>query len=82
MPAPSLFSVAVIGLLAGLAARWIVGRRQSPFASLTVGVLGAVLGTAVGEMLGLPVTTLPALALASVAGAAAVLSLTVLIRRR
>lgn len=82
MPAPSLFSVAIIGLLAGLAARWIVGRRQSTFASLVTGLAGALLGAFVGEVLGLPANSLLTLALLSFAGAAAVLSLTVLISRR
>lgn len=81
MPTPSLFSFAIIGLTAGLTARWIVGRRQSTFASLLMGMVGAVLGVTLGDALGLPVSGWLVLALVSFAGAAAVLSLAVLIKR-
>lgn len=82
MPAPSLFSVVVIGLLAGVAARALVGGRRSLFASLMAGLLGAVLGTGVADLFDLPMNGLIPLAAASLAGAAALLSMTALILRR
>ena len=82
MPAPSLFSVVVIGLLAGVAARGLVGGRRSMFASLMTGVLGAVLGLAVADRFDLPMNGILPLAAASLAGAAALLSMTALILRR
>lgn len=82
MPGPSLFSIVVIGLLAGALSRRLVGGRQSTFASLLAGVAGAALGAAVAGGLGLPVDNLAAFALAAFAGAAALLSLLALIPRR
>jgi|GEM_PF-7045646 len=82
MPAPSLFSVVVIGLLAGVAARRLVGGRRSLFGSLVAGVLGAMLGTTVAGLFDLPMTGLLAVAMAALAGAAALLSAAELVFRR
>lgn len=82
MPAPSLFSVLVIGLLAGALARGLVGGRRSLFASLVTGVCGALLGGMVATLLRLPMDGLIAVAAAALAGAAVLLSLAGLVFRR
>lgn len=82
MPGPSLFSIAVIGLLAGVLARALVGGRRSLFASLLIGLAGAVLGAVAAGALGLPVDSLVGLSAAALAGSAALLSLVALATRR
>jgi len=82
MQGPSLFSIVVIGLLAGVLARALIGGRRSLFASLLAGVGGAVVGTVAAGWLGLPVDSLAALSAAALAGSAALLSLMALMPRR
>lgn len=81
MPLPSLFGVVLIGLLAGTAARWLLGRRQTVFASLTVGVAGAILGAVVIDWLALPIAGLVVMLGAAVLGSVALLSILTLLRR-
>jgi len=82
MAPPSLFVVVVVGLVAGMLARGLVGRPASSFASLIAGLSGAVLGAGVASALGLPLNGIAALAAAALAGAAALLSVVSLVRRR
>lgn len=74
MPPQSLFVVAVIGLLAGITARWIIGRSGSSFAGLGLGVAGALAGGVAGALLGLPMSNLAAFAAAALCGATALLA--------
>lgn len=82
MPPLSLFVIAVIGLLAGVVARWIVGRHGSTFAALGLGVAGALAGVLVGGLLGLRIESLLSFAAAAVCGATTLLALTALAFRR
>lgn len=81
MPLPSLFGVVLIGLIAGALARWTLGRRQSLFLDLSVGVAGAILGAVVVDWLSLPITGLVVLVGAAILGSLALLSLLTLFRR-
>ena len=81
MPLPSLFGVALIGLLAGTVARWLLGRRQSLSANLAVGVAGAILGAVVVEWVGLPIAGLAITFGAAVLGALVLISILTLVRR-
>jgi uncharacterized membrane protein YeaQ/YmgE (transglycosylase-associated protein family) len=74
MSGSGLFAVAVIGLLAGVLARALVGGRRSLFASLCLGLAGALVGSAVAGLLGLGLDSLPAFSLAALAGATALLA--------
>lgn len=82
MPGSSLFSVAVIGLLAGALSRRLVGGRQSLFASLGLGLAGALLGTLAASLLGLPLTGLAGVAAAALAGAVTLVAIAGLIPKR
>jgi uncharacterized membrane protein YeaQ/YmgE (transglycosylase-associated protein family) len=83
MPGPGLFSLAVVGLLAGALARGLVGRRLSTFATLLTGLAGALAGAVAAEALGLAASgSLPALAVAALAGSTLLLSLFALLVRR
>lgn len=82
MAPPSLFLVVIVGLLAGMLARRLVGRRGSPFGALVAGLSGAVLGVSVAALLGLPIESLAAIAAAALAGAAALLAAMGLVQRR
>ena len=83
MPGPTLFSLAVVGLLAGVLARGLVGRRLSLFASLLTGVAGALAGALAAEALGLPaVSSLGVLTVCALAGATLLLSVFTLVARR
>ena len=75
MPSQSLFVVALVGLLAGLVARWLLGRRSSTFAGLGLGLAGAAAGAAVAAALGLPVEHLPPFVAAAICGATGLLAL-------
>lgn len=74
MSGPGLFAVAVIGLLAGVLARALIGGRRSVFACLGLGLAGALVGCSVAGLLGLDLDSLPAFSLAALAGAAALLA--------
>lgn len=74
MSGSGLFAVAVIGLLAGVLARALMGGRRSLFASLCLGLAGALVGSAVAGLLGLGLESLPAFSLAALAGATALLA--------
>jgi hypothetical protein len=78
MPSQSLFVIAVVGLLAGIAARWIVGRRGSTFGGLLLGLAGSGAGAAAGVLAGLPVDRLLPFAGAAVCGSTALLALAAL----
>ena len=82
MSGPGLFAVVVIGLLAGVAARVVIGGRRSMFACLLTGLAGAVLGPAVGTLLGLEIEGVAAFALATLIGATGLLAVGALIPRR
>jgi uncharacterized membrane protein YeaQ/YmgE (transglycosylase-associated protein family) len=82
MPDKSLFALAVTGLLAGVLARALVGRRQSLFASLGFGLLGALGGAAAAGLLGLPTDSPPTFLIAALAGATLLLSIYALVVRR
>ncbi|MFY8140862.1 MAG: GlsB/YeaQ/YmgE family stress response membrane protein [Caulobacter sp.] len=64
----------MIGLLAGVLARALMGGRRSLFASLCLGLAGALVGRAVAGLLGLGLDSLPAFSLAALAGATALLA--------
>lgn len=81
MPLPSLFGVVLIGLIAGTLARWLLGRRQTVFVNLAVGVAGAILGAIVIDWLSLPIAGLLVILGAAVLGSVALLSVLTLIRR-
>jgi uncharacterized membrane protein YeaQ/YmgE (transglycosylase-associated protein family) len=74
MSGSGLFAVAVIGLLAGVLTRALMGGRRSRFASLCLGLAGALVGSAVAGLLGLGLDSLPAFSLAALAGATALLA--------
>lgn len=82
MSGPGLFSIAVIGLLAGAVAHGVVGRRRSLFVSLLVGLGGALAGVLVGGGLGLAIAGLPAFAAAALAGSVTLLALVALLPKR
>lgn len=82
MPAQSLFVVAVLGLLAGFAARRLLGRRGSSFGGLGLGVAGAAAGVVAAALLGLSVESLPAFTVAALCGATVLLALAALALRR
>lgn len=82
MPGYSLFFLVLVGLLAGVTARAVVGRRQSLFASLLTGLAGAAAGGGLAALLGLPLDHPAAFAAAAVGGAVLVLSLVALVFRR
>jgi uncharacterized membrane protein YeaQ/YmgE (transglycosylase-associated protein family) len=82
MSEPGLFAVAVIGLLAGVLARALVGGRRSIFACLGLGLAGALVGSATAGLLGLRVDGAPAVALAALTGATALLAVLGLIPNR
>ncbi len=76
-----LLGVALIGLLAGWIAALTVGRRQSLFSHLVVGVAGAVLGVGLVGALGLsPDGPVAGLAVATF-GAILLLAAVALLRR-
>ena len=74
MSGPGPVAVAVIGLLAGVLARALMGGRRSMFACLGLGMAGALVGSSVAGLLGLDLNSLPAFSLAAMAGAAALLA--------
>ena len=74
MSGSGLFAVAVIGLLAGVLTRALMGGRRSMFASLCLGLAGALVGSAVAGLLELGLDSLPAFSLAALAGATALLA--------
>jgi len=82
MSGPGLFAVAVIGLLAGVLARALKGGRRSMFASLCLGLAGALVGSAVAGLLGLDLDSLPAFSVAALTGATALLAAGGLMPRR
>lgn len=82
MGTPGLFIVVVIGLIAGAVGRGMLLGRPSRFAALAAGVAGALAGPPIAEAFGYPLTALWSLALAALAGAVALLGLTLLVGRR
>lgn len=82
VPSQSLFVIAVIGLLAGAAARRVVGRRGTTFGSLALGLAGSFIGTIVGAFLGLPIASAGAVVVVALTGATALLALAALVQRR
>ena len=82
MSGPGLFAAVVIGLLAGVLARALLGGRRSMFACLGIGVAGAVLGASAAGLLGLEVSGLAAFALAALTGATALLTVVGLMPKR
>ncbi|MDP2259700.1 MAG: hypothetical protein Q8J89_08300 [Caulobacter sp.] len=75
MSGPGLFAVVVIGLLAGVLARALLGGRRSMFACMGLGLAGALAGSTVANLLDLDVNSLAALAVTTVAGATALLAI-------
>jgi uncharacterized membrane protein YeaQ/YmgE (transglycosylase-associated protein family) len=82
MSGPSLFAAVVIGLLAGVLARALIGARHSLFACLGLGLAGVVAGTSVAALLGLNINGFPALSATAAAGATALLALIGLMPKR
>lgn len=82
MSGPGLFAAVVIGLLAGVLARALLGGRRSMFACLGIGLAGGVIGVSVAGLLGLEVGGLAAFALAALAGATALLTVGGLMPKR
>lgn len=82
MSEPGLFAVAVIGLLAGVLARALLGGRLSAFACLGLGLGGALVGSLVAALLGLDVTGPAAFAATALAGATTLLALIGLMPKR
>lgn len=82
MSEPGLFAVAVIGLLAGVAARALLGGGRSMFACLGLGLVGALAGSLVADLLGLDVGGFTAFAATTLVGATALLALIGLMSKR
>ncbi len=82
MSGPGLFAVVVIGLLAGVLARALLGGRLSVFACLGLGLTGALAGSSAAGLLGLDVSGLAAFVAAALAGATALLALIRLMPKR
>lgn len=82
MSGPGLFAVVVIGMLAGVLARALLGGRRSTFACLGLGLAGAVTGASAAGLLGLEVGGLAAFALAALTGATALLTVVGLMPKR
>ena len=82
MSGPGLFAAVVIGLLAGVLARALLGVGRSMFACLWTGLAGGVIGISVAGLLGLEVGGLAAFALAALAGATALLTVVGLMPKR
>ena len=82
MSGPGLFAAVVIGLLAGVLARALIGARHSLFACLGLGLAGVVAGTSVAALLGLNINGFPALWATAAAGATALLALIGLMPKR
>lgn len=82
MSGPGLFAAVVIGLLAGVLARVLIGGGRSMFACLGIGLAGAVAGTSVAGLLGLEVKGLAAVAAAALAGATTLLAVGGLMPKR
>jgi uncharacterized membrane protein YeaQ/YmgE (transglycosylase-associated protein family) len=82
MSGPGLFAAVVIGLLAGVLSRALLGGRRSMFACLWTGQAGALIGVSAAGLLGLDVGGLAAFALAALAGATALLAVVGLMPKR
>ncbi len=82
MSGPGLFAAAVIGLLAGVLSRALLGGRRSMFACLGIGLAGAVAGTSAAGLLGLDVAGPAPFALTALAGATALLTLVGMMPKR
>lgn len=82
MSGPGLFAVVVIGLLAGVLARALLGGRLSMFACLGVGLAGALAGSSTASLLGLDVSGLAAFAATALAGATTLLAVIGLMPKR
>lgn len=82
MSGPGLFAAVVIGLMAGVLARALIGGRRSMFACLAVGLAGAVTGASVAGLLGLDVAAPAPFALTALAGATALLTLVGMMPKR
>lgn len=82
MSEPGLFAAVVIGLLAGVLARALLGGRRSMFACLAVGLAGAVIGSSAAGLLGLEMDSLAAFTLTALTGATALLTVIGLMPKR
>ncbi|MDO9473339.1 MAG: hypothetical protein Q7J28_09805 [Caulobacter sp.] len=82
MSGPGLFAVVVIGLLAGVLARALLGGRRSMFACLGLGLAGALAGSTVADLLGLHVSGVAAVAATALTGATALLAAARLMPKR
>lgn len=82
MSGPGLFAAVVIGLLAGVLARALLGGRRSMFACLGIGLAGAVTGASAAGLLGLDLAGLAPFALAALTGATALLTVVGLMPKR
>lgn len=77
-----LYGVVLAGLLAGWAARRLVGRPMGLFAALLLGLAGAALGSAIAEALGLRFQGLLAGLVIATVGATLILAVAALVIRR
>ncbi len=82
MSGPGLYAAVVIGLLAGVLARALLGGPRSLFACLGTGLAGALIGSSVAGLLGLAVNGLAAFSATALAGATALLALGGLLPKR
>lgn len=82
MSGPGLFAAVVIGLLAGVLARALLGGRLSMFACLGLGLAGALAGSSAAGPLGLDVSDFAPFATTALAGATALLALIRLVPKR
>jgi len=72
----------IIGVAAGWIAEQVTGRRHGILTNLIVGLLGALLGWFVADMVGIPITGWLGSLVAATGGAVVLLFLFGLIRRR
>ena len=79
---PGVFTAAVIGILAGWIAEWVLKRRHDLFTNLIVGVIGSFLGAFIAGRLNIPIQGLVASFVVSTLGALLLLSVLVLLGRR
>jgi len=82
MSGPGLFAAVVIGLLAGVLARALLGGDRSMLACLGLGVAGALAGSSIAGLLGLEVKGAAGLVVTALAGATALLAVGGLMPKR
>lgn len=82
MEQTGLFSVVVVGLLAGWIAQRVLNRHAGIFADLVVGVSGAFVGVWIAEALGITLEGVLGMLVVAVVGAVLLLALAGIVRPR